>query len=115
MTSSAVSGLPLWKVTPERSRMVQTVAFEFGVIDSASRSWFCAFRSKPTSGSYREMIRAKSTLLTPRCASTVSDPVPPVRPARSVPPILGLPAGAAVELAGGADDAEEAHADSTAA
>src|SRR5260370_18954429 len=44
------------------------------------------------------MIRAKSTLSTPRCASTVSDPVPPVSPACSVPPFFGFPAAAGLEL-----------------
>ena len=35
--SSAVTSLPLWKVTPERRRIVHTVASLLGVISSASR------------------------------------------------------------------------------
>src|SRR5258708_7008127 len=60
------------------------------------------------------MIRAKSTLSTPRCASTVSDPVPPVSPACSVPPFFGFPAAAGLELVDEGVD-EEPHAASAVA
>src|ERR1700747_3579362 len=59
------------------------------------------------------MILAKSTLLTPRCASTVSSAFPPDRPAVSVPPFRGFPFGAEVEPVEG--DEEELQAASTAA
>ncbi len=40
MTSSIVSGLPSWKVIPDRKRIVHSVPSSFGSIDSASNSSF---------------------------------------------------------------------------
>jgi len=87
-TSSAVSGLPSWKVTPDRRRITQSVSEPFwAVIDSASR--YCnpeAWESRATSGSYTVMMREMSRSVTPLCGSRVSDDDPPVRPTCRFPP-----------------------------
>jgi hypothetical protein len=50
-TSSAVSGLPLWKVTPGRSLIIHSVnVLLLGVIDSASMYSSWALASSCTSG-----------------------------------------------------------------
>ena len=92
MTSSAVRSLPLWKVIPCAIRTVHSVALAFGVSSSASTNTGCASELRPTSGSYRLSILEKSTLVMAFSGSSVSALDPPVRPARSVPPYLGLPA-----------------------
>jgi hypothetical protein len=39
LTTSAVSGLPSWNVTPSRSEMFHCVYSAFGVIDCARNGW----------------------------------------------------------------------------
>ena len=99
MTSSAVRSLPLWKVIPDLSRIVHSVAVAFGVTSSASTSTAWASGVRPTSGSYRLSTREKSALVIAASGSRVSAVDPPVIAARSVPPRRGGP------LATGADDA----------
>ena len=64
ITSSAVSGLPLWKVIPFFTRIVHSVAFVFGVIDSASTkaSWPLLWNSMSELNSCGE--RARSGIVT---------------------------------------------------
>src|ERR1700683_1585163 len=92
MTSSTVSGLPLWKVIPCLIRRVHPVALALGVSPSASTYTGCACGVSPISGSYRLSIREKSTLVTAFSGSSVSAVDPPDRPARSWPPRRGRPA-----------------------
>src|SRR6516164_8821940 len=92
MTSSAVSGLPLWKVMPCLTRSVHSVALALGVSSSASTYTGCAPGVSPTSGSYRLLIREKSTFVMGLSGLRVSAVDPPVSPARSWPPVCGLPA-----------------------
>ena len=91
MTSSAVSGLPLWKVMPCLIRIVHSVALALGVSSSASTFTGCASGVSPTSGSYRLSILEKSTLVMALSGFRVSAVDPPVSPARSWPPGRGLP------------------------
>ena len=77
---------------PRAIRIVHSVALALGVSSSASTYIGCASGVSPIRGSYRLSILAKSTLVMVFSGSSVSALDPPVRPARSVPPLLGLPA-----------------------
>ena len=50
MTSSAVSGLPSWKVIPGRSRMIHSEVDPCGLISSASTNSVCAWVFSWSSG-----------------------------------------------------------------
>ena len=92
MTSSAVRGLPLWKVMPCLTRTVHSVALALCVSSSASTLTGSASGVSPTSGSYRLLILEKSTFVMALSGLSVSAVDPPVRPARNWPPVRGLPA-----------------------
>jgi hypothetical protein len=98
-TSSAVRGLPLWKVTPDRSLITHSVSeVARGVICSARRyCTFLAWMSRVTRGSYRVWAREMSMSVTALCGSMVSAADPPVRPACRSPPyrLRGAAAGRA--------------------
>ena len=90
MTSSAPRVLPLWKVMPFFTRMVHSVALEFGTISSAScnRSWALLWKAMRELKSWGD--RARSGGVTWARGSSVSVLAPPVRPTRRVPPLIGL-------------------------
>src|SRR5580700_2790821 len=107
MTSSAVIGLPSWKVTPWRSLMIHWVAFLFGVSSVASTKTGWPPGVSPIIGSNRLLHRAKSALLIALRGSSESELDPPLIAARSVPPRRGFPA---LRLRAGVPDGEPPHA-----
>src|SRR5690348_6116660 len=86
MTSSAVSGLPSWKVMPGRSLITQLDVEPCGLISSASTNSVWAPPFSWSSGWYSDWARAVSRYVRPLCGSRVSVPDPPVRPTFSAPP-----------------------------
>jgi hypothetical protein len=60
MTSSAVSGLPSWKVMPCRSRITQLDVEPCGLISSASTNCACARVFSCSNGWYSDCARAVS-------------------------------------------------------
>ena len=99
-TSSALSVLPLWNSTSGFTRIVHFMASLLASSSSARLSTGWASRSKSTKGLNREYTRAPSTRLTQFCGSSVSELLPPLKPACSVPPRLmrGDIAAAALDL-----------------
>ena len=86
MTSSAVSGLPSWKVMPFRSLITQLDVEPCGLISSASTNSVWALVFSWSSGWYSDCARAVSRYVRPLCGSRVSEPDPPVRPTFRAPP-----------------------------
>src|SRR5260370_41334463 len=86
MTSSAVSGLPSWKVTPFRSLITQLDVEPCGLISSARTNSVWALVFSWSSGWYSDWARAVSREVRPLCGSRVSEPDPPVSATFRAPP-----------------------------
>src|SRR3954453_20041913 len=98
ITSSAVTGLPLWNSMPCLSRTVQASGLlPTGSIDSASSICSCEKSGVRTaSDSYKFHWRMMSGSVVGWCASIVSFAPPPVAPTRRTPPVRSFCCAGAV-------------------